>query len=76
MIKIKVAWGMTNSMNAQDEDPNAEKEILQFNGEPMYTSYELKNEDELHGFELAVKEMDSYLTGYIVTTNNSTNGKH
>ena len=66
MIELKVAWGFTNAGNAQGDDPNAELELIQFYGDPMYKSYFFETQAEVEAFKLAVKEMDCYLTGYIV----------
>jgi hypothetical protein len=69
MKTIKVAWGFTNSINAKENDPNAELNLKQHTGEPMYTTYTLKNKDVLDGFKLCLEEMDCYLSGYLVEKN-------
>lgn len=66
MIELKVAWGFTNSENARSLDPNAELDLKQFDGKPMYKTYSLKNEDMLKGFLLGIEEMDCNLTAYTV----------
>lgn len=69
MIELKVAWGLVNSENAQNQDPLAENNLSTFEGRPMYKSYWFNNQDEVDAFKLAVSEMDGYLTGYIVQVN-------
>lgn len=66
MIELKVAWGLVNSENAQNQDPLAINNLTTFQGEPMYKSYWFNNQDEVDAFKLAVSEMDGYLTAYIV----------
>ena len=66
MKTIKVAWGMTNSQNAQIEDPQGKLGLRQFDGELMYTDYSFETQAEVDAFKLAVDEMDCYLTGYII----------
>lgn len=66
MIKLYVAFGLTNVCNARELDPNAEKDIKQFYGNSMYQVYEFKTQAEVDAFTLAVNEMEFHMCGHIV----------
>ena len=69
MYKIKVAWGISNSIVAFNDDPNGELNLTKFDGSPLYNEYEFDTLEEIKGFKFAVSEMEGYLNGYIVDKN-------
>ena len=68
MYQVRVAFGMSISERAYNDDPKAENlELVDFEGNPIWHVYSFDTEAEANAFKLGLSEADGWIASYYVT---------